>query len=314
MDAIPTFCARLPTSARADGAVHRRVDRACRDFSAGVRAHNFYDRALPRSSGRSRSAADLRMEHARNHVDADPVRHPRGVLGFHDVSPTAQPTRRFPTAANPTSRSSAINGGGRSTIVASGVVAANEIHIPVGKPILIDLQSADVIHDFWAPELGRKIDAVPGHPNTLWIEADQPGTYMGECAEFCGVEHTWMRFRVIAQSQADFDAWQRAQLAVPSMPSAPDALAGAHLFADKTCVNCHTIAGTAGQSDRRPRPDPSRRAARCWRARLRANTPERTLSMAQRAQRRSNPKATCRTSNLTDDEAHQLVAYLEGLK
>ncbi len=105
---------------------------------------------------------------------------------------------------------------------------------------------------FWAPELGRKIDAVPGHPNTLWIEADTPGTYMGECAEFCGVEHTWMRFRVIAQNDADFDAWQRAQLVVPSMPSAPDALAGAHLFTDKTCVNCHTIAGTAGNQTEGP--------------------------------------------------------------
>jgi cytochrome c oxidase subunit 2 len=132
---------------------------------------------------------------------------------------------------------------------ASGVVAANEIHIPVGKPILIDLQSADVIHDFWAPQLGRKIDAVPGHPNTLWIQADMPGTYLGTCAEFCGVEHAWMRFRVIAQSEPEFEAWQRAQLVVPSTPSAPEALAGAHLFADKTCVNCHAIAGTtANQS------------------------------------------------------------------
>jgi len=90
--------------------------------------------------------------------------------------------------------------------LASGAVAANEVHIPIGKPILIDLRSADVIHDFWAPELGRKIDAVPGHPNTLWIEADTPGTYLGTCAEFCGVEHAWMRFRVIAQTDADFNA------------------------------------------------------------------------------------------------------------
>jgi cytochrome c oxidase subunit 2 len=119
--------------------------------------------------------------------------------------------------------------------VASGVVAANEVHIPIGKPILIDLRSADVIHDFWAPQLGREIDAVPGHPNTLWIEAEKPGTYMGECAEFCGVEHAWMRFRVVAQNQVAFDAWQRAQLATPPSPSAPDAIAGAKLFTDKTC-------------------------------------------------------------------------------
>ncbi len=195
---------------------------------------------------------------------------------------------------------------------ASGVVAANEIHIPIGKPILIDLQSADVVHDFWAPQLGRKIDAVPGHPNTLWIEADQPGTYMGECAEFCGVEHAWMRFRVIAQNQGDFEAWQKAQLVVPSMPAAPEAVAGAHIFAAKTCVNCHAIAGTAGNQT--VGPDLTHLASREMLAGEAApNTPD-DLYKWLKDPNSIKPDSHMPDFKLTDDEAHQLVAYLEGLK
>jgi cytochrome c oxidase subunit 2 len=83
----------------------------------------------------------------------------------------------------------------------SGVVAANEIHIPVGRPLLLELRSGDVIHDFWVPQLARKVDVVPGHPNHLWLEASIPGTYLGACAEFCGTEHAWMRIFVVAQAE-----------------------------------------------------------------------------------------------------------------
>ena len=75
----------------------------------------------------------------------------------------------------------------------SGVITANEIHLPVGSPMLVRLESADVIHDFWVPQLARKMDLVPGHPNDLWVSADAVGTYLGACAEYCGVEHAWMR-------------------------------------------------------------------------------------------------------------------------
>lgn len=195
---------------------------------------------------------------------------------------------------------------------ASGVVAANEIHIPIGKPILIDLRSADVIHDFWAPQLGRKIDAVPGHPNTVWIEADTAGTYMGVCAEFCGAEHAWMRFRVVAQNQDDFDAWQRAQLATPPAPSSPEALAGAKLFADKTCVNCHTIAGTAGNQTEGP--DLTHLGGRTMLAGEAAqNTPEELFRWLKKPDA-IKPLSHMPNFKLTDDEAHELVAYLEGLK
>lgn len=125
------------------------------------------------------------------------------------------------------------------------VVAANEIHIPVGKPLLIRLESADVIHDWWVPQLGRKMDAIPGHPNIFWLEADVLGTYLGTCSEFCGAEHAWMRTRVIAQSETDFERWSEHQLEIPPQPSAGDAALGARLFGQLTCGNCHTILGTS---------------------------------------------------------------------
>ncbi len=93
----------------------------------------------------------------------------------------------------------------------SGVVTANEVHVPVGVRSLVRLDAADVIHDFWVPELGPKEDMVPGQHNFVWLEPEQPGVYTGACAEFCGNEHGWMRIRVIAQTPQDFDAWQKAE-------------------------------------------------------------------------------------------------------
>ena len=121
----------------------------------------------------------------------------------------------------------------------SGVVTANEIHIPVGKPFSIRLESRDVLHEFWVPELARKITAVPGHPNHIWIKADKPGTYLGVCSEFCGTQHAWMHFLVVAEPQADFDAWQKAQLAPAATPTGESAAKGLALFEKTSCMNCH---------------------------------------------------------------------------
>lgn len=131
----------------------------------------------------------------------------------------------------------------------SGVVTANEIHIPVGRKLLTRIESADVIHDFWVPQLGRKMDAVPGHPNFMWIEAVQQGTLLGTCAEYCGAQHAWMRIRVIVQSQTDFAAWEQAQIVVPETPTSGKAGEGAKAFLEGPCVACHTIAGTIAQAD-----------------------------------------------------------------
>lgn len=122
-------------------------------------------------------------------------------------------------------------------------VTANEIHIPAGKKMLLELRSADVIHDFWVPELGRKIDAIPGQPNQIWLEADHKGTFLGFCAEFCGASHAWMQIRVLADSEPEFNAWL-AHVAGPAiLPQSASAKRGLELFRGNTCVNCHQING-----------------------------------------------------------------------
>ena len=127
----------------------------------------------------------------------------------------------------------------------SGVVTANEIHIPAGKALSVRLEAADVLHEFWVAELTRKMTNVPGHPNHVWLQADRPGTYLGVCSEFCGTQHAWMRFTVVAESPAEFGAWESAQLAPARIPAGGSSAAGLALFLRMTCVNCHAIGGTS---------------------------------------------------------------------
>src|SRR3984957_4018385 len=122
----------------------------------------------------------------------------------------------------------------------SGVIATYDIHIPTSRRLLARVESADVIHDFWAPELARKIDAVPSRASYIWLEADTPGTYDGACSEFCGAQHAWMRFRVTAQSETDFEAWLNNE-AKATRDDVPDARE--RLFRNK-CEECHTVVAT----------------------------------------------------------------------
>lgn len=194
----------------------------------------------------------------------------------------------------------------------SGVVAANEIHIPVNKPWLVRLESADVIHDWWVPDLGRKIDAVPGHPNHFWIQADKPGTYLGTCAEYCGVEHAWMRIRVIAQPQAEFDAWQQQQLKVPVAPSSGDAAEGYKLFNQLTCGNCHRVAGTPAQAAIGP--DLTHVAARQTLASGRLDNTPRNLAEWVSDPQTYKPGVHMPDFNFTPQQVQELVSYLETLQ
>jgi cytochrome c oxidase subunit 2 len=121
-------------------------------------------------------------------------------------------------------------------------VTANEIHIPVGTPVEIGLRSVDVIHSFWVPELAGKMDLIPGQRNVLTITADKAGTYRGQCAEFCGLQHAHMAFLVIAEAPARFDAW----LADQARPSTGfTGLAGQADFEKESCAGCHTVRGTS---------------------------------------------------------------------
>ncbi len=117
---------------------------------------------------------------------------------------------------------------------------ANELHIPAGRPVLVELESNDVIHSFWVPRLSGKLDMVPGRRNVLPIQADKPGVFAGQCAEYCGGPHALMGFVVVAHTPSEFDAW----LASRRTPRPTIAMAGEALFRSTGCAACHRIAGT----------------------------------------------------------------------
>ncbi len=131
-----------------------------------------------------------------------------------------------------------------------GFSTANELHVPVGQPVNIELESADVIHSFWVPQLHGKLELVPGRTNHLTIQADAPGSYDGYCAEFCGVQHTNMRLIVTAQMPDDYQEWVGGQQREAALPDAEDDEAdliaeGAAVFGELACSNCHSVRGVS---------------------------------------------------------------------
>ncbi|MEX2536402.1 MAG: cytochrome c oxidase subunit II [Trueperaceae bacterium] len=125
-----------------------------------------------------------------------------------------------------------------------GVTDANEIHIPAGRPVRLQLTSDDVIHSFWAPGLQGKMDLVPGTVNTLWIEADETGIHSAKCAEFCGTQHANMRLLIVSEPQESFDEWLQSRTVPPQPPLDPLIREGQQVFLGSACVYCHTIEGT----------------------------------------------------------------------
>jgi cytochrome c oxidase subunit 2 len=124
---------------------------------------------------------------------------------------------------------------------------ANELHIPVGRPVDIELRSADVIHSFWVPRLQGKMDLVPGQPNHMRLRADTPGVYQGQCAEYCGAQHAHMRILVVAEPPNDYDAWRSRALHPANEPVTDEQKLGQQVFMSSACALCHTIAGTPAQ-------------------------------------------------------------------
>lgn len=195
----------------------------------------------------------------------------------------------------------------------SGVVTANEIHLPAGRDLLVQVESADVIHDFWVPQLGRKVDAVPGHATHLWLQADVPGTYGGACAEYCGAEHAWMRIVVVAQTEADFAAWQQHELERAPVPAAGTAEArGEASFRDHTCVRCHAVAD--GTEQAHVAPDLTHLAERATLgAGVLQNDPP-SLARWLRDPQGVKPGSHMPDLNLSEAEVSDLVAYFETLR
>ncbi len=191
------------------------------------------------------------------------------------------------------------------------IITANEIHVPVGKPVTFILSSADVIHSFWVPKLAGKRDVIPNRTNEFWLTPDQTGVYEGQCAEFCGTQHANMRLRVMVDTQDAFDAWVRDQQAPPAVALAGLAAEGRTIFSQSACIGCHTIQGV---SQGKIGPDLTHVASRTTiAAGTLSNTPD-NLRRWLRNPQEVKPGNLMPNLGLSDAQLDALVAYLESLK
>jgi cytochrome c oxidase subunit II len=190
-----------------------------------------------------------------------------------------------------------------------GIVTANELHVPVITATYLHLLSADVDHSFWVPQLGGKTDLIPNHPNDMWIDPHQTGVFLGQCAQFCGVEHAKMLLRVYVDTPAQFADWVRNQ----QQPGIQDATvaAGRHVFETQACTNCHAVAGTAAIGTFGP--DLTHLMTRTTIASgAAANTPDNLRAWIQDPDHFKSG-VLMPAMQLSDEQIDQLVAYLETL-
>ena len=190
------------------------------------------------------------------------------------------------------------------------VVTANELHLPVGRPVVFALEGPDVIHSFWVPQLGGKRDVVPGRLNRITLTPERVGEYWGQCAEFCGASHANMGLRVIVEEPAAFERWVAAQKVTPAEPEGA-AAEGKALYTRSACVGCHTIRGvSAGALG----PDLTHFGGRArFGAGLWPNTAEHVVAWLKDPPA-LKPGSKMPNLNLSDAEAKALAAYLASLK
>lgn len=200
-----------------------------------------------------------------------------------------------------------------------GFVTANELHVPVSDPqrptpTFLTLLSADTDHSFWVPRLAGKTDLIPNHPNRMWLDPHQPGLYLGQCAQYCGIEHAKMLLRVYVQPRAEFDRWVRAEQepGPAGAPNAAPAAEGRHVFETTACINCHTVKGTV--ADGRFGPDLTHLMSRATIASGAAtNTPQNLRVWIQKPDA-IKPGCLMPAMNLTGQQFDALTAYLVTLR
>jgi cytochrome c oxidase subunit 2 len=191
------------------------------------------------------------------------------------------------------------------------IVTANELHLPAGQTVAFNLHAPDVIHSFWMPQLGGKRDVVPGRVNRITLAPDEPGEYPGQCAEYCGMSHANMRFRVIVHSKSDFEKWVAAQQGPAVQPTDPLAQKGQELFSQSACVGCHTIAGVSGGV---LGPNLTHFGSRkSMGANLMANTPENVAKWIENPGH-MKPGVLMPDLGMRGESAKALAAYLLSLK
>lgn len=192
------------------------------------------------------------------------------------------------------------------------VETANEIHVPVGRPVLIKMTSTDVIHSFWAPNLAGKKDLVPGHQTITWFRADSSGVYRGQCAEFCGHQHAKMAFFIVAEPRLQFESWLQSQRGESKKPTDPLQQAGERVFLTGPCAMCHTIGGTGAGGT--VGPDLTHLASR--RTIAAGTLPNNTGNLAGWIldPQSIKPGVKMPPSELDPQSLRALLAYLENLK
>jgi cytochrome c oxidase subunit 2 len=189
---------------------------------------------------------------------------------------------------------------------------ANEIHIPVGVPVQFTLRGADVIHSFWVPNLAGKKDLIPGKVSTIWLQADKPGVYRGQCAEYCGLQHAKMALWVVAEPQEQFNAWRQNQTQAAAPPASDPQKHGQQVFFGTTCVMCHAINGTPAGSNIGPNLTHVGSRQMLAAATL-VNTREHMAQWIKDSQT-FKPGNKMPQHNLSDADLQSLVEYLENLK
>jgi cytochrome c oxidase subunit 2 len=193
------------------------------------------------------------------------------------------------------------------------VTTANEIHIPAGQPVDIELQTRDVIHSFWVPRLHGKVDLVPGLTNRIRLQADNPGLFRGECAEYCGPQHAHMILLVQSDSPSDFDGWLAHQRQPAAAPAGAAAQRGQQVFMNNACSLCHTVRGTTARG--LVGPDLTHIGSRKG---LAANAyPNTTAYLAAWVTHAQSLKPNAQMPNITaftGEDLRALVTYLEGLQ
>ena len=194
----------------------------------------------------------------------------------------------------------------------TAAVTANEVHIPARTGVELVARSADVIHSFWVPELNRKIDMIPGRTNRIELYAEEPGTYRGQCSEFCGLQHANMAFEVVAEPRPEFEAWLRRQARPAVAAATAEARRGERGFMTSGCAGCHTIRGT--EANGTVGPDLTHLATRST---LAADTiPNRHgyLDRWVRDPQSIKPGNKMPGLDLPDSTFHAIVEYLAGLR
>jgi cytochrome c oxidase subunit 2 len=189
---------------------------------------------------------------------------------------------------------------------------ANELHLPVGRPVLVKLRGADVIHSFWVPNLHGKTDLIPGRENTTWLQIDKPGIYRGQCGEYCGAQHAHMALVVVAESSDDFERWVVAQRQPAAAPATPAQSRGLNIIERGPCALCHTVRGT--NAGARTAPDLTHFASRSTiAAGTVPNTPGYLAGWISDPQH-VKPGNRMPPTGLTGEDLQAVLAYLETLK